>query len=622
VYTLRSVARILGLATMAAAPGRTGALPRAKALLKMCAGALTCWLMLGGSAHAHSELMATAPAEGAVLHTSPLSIALTFNEPVSPLVLRLLGAGGKPVDLGQAAVRDATLTVPLPARLPPGSYLFSWRIASADGHPVGGTLSFAIGAADRRATLDAAPAYPMPGLYPAIAVTGLALLAGLLFGIGGVAFNAWAAEYEAGGGRKHLPALLLALIAAPVSLGLQGLDALAAPWSALLTRPCWSVAMGTSYGRLVLVAEAAALVGLFACTTGSARWRRVLALGSVLLLGLALASSGHAATATIGVAAPVTVFLHVVAVAGWLGALACLPFLLGAGYGETALRRFSAAAGIIVVLLVMTGMLLAWWQLREPADLWRTSYGRILAAKLILVLGLLALAAINRWRWTGAALAGDGAALRALVRNIRVEIVFAIAVLCAVTLWRFTPPPRALPPDSTVSVDLGMSMGHAMSPDHPQGQAMSPSDAMSSDPAMSSDRAMPPEQAMAPNAAMSASPVTLHLHGGNADGTATIHATPDGHARVRIAIVRLDGTSLPAKEVSLTFSNSQAGVEGIVRSARRETSDDAAGAWVVDDVPLLVSGPWNIKADALVTDFDSVSLEGQGDIKLNARAHR
>jgi copper transport protein len=629
--------------------------------------------------------MGALPAEGAVLPAPPPSIGLTFNEPVSPLVLRLLGPSGKSIDLGKPEVRDDTLTVPLPVQLPRGSYLFSWRIASADGHPVGGTISFAIGAPGSLAVAPA-PADRAAGLSPAIAATGLALLAGLLFGIGSVVFDAWGTQYDPGSCRRHLPALLLALVAAPISLGLQGLDALAAPWSALLTRPCWAAAMSTTYGMLVLLAEASALVGLFACVSGSARWRRVLALISMLLLGLALASTGHAATATIGAAAPVAVFLHVAAAAGWLGALACLPLLLSAGYGETALRRFSAAAVVIVIVLVATGLLLAWWQLRAPSDLWRTSYGRILAAKLVLVLGLLMLGARNRWRWTRPVLRGDPGALRALVRNIRWETVLAVGILCAVTLWRFTPPPRALPQVDATSMEHTIPANHTLPDNQPKSrypampgnhktsgdqimpadqampgnQAMSGNQAMPADQAMRRDLAMPGDRAMrgdqatpdnrarpdnqapadhAPSgnhatasghslpsdpAGTSGHPVssTLHLHGGGADGQAVIFPKPDGHVRVTLAIMHGNGMPLQAKEMSVRFSNLQEGIEGIVRAAHPAGQGDAANIWVVDDVPLLVAGSWDMKADALISDFDSISLEGKGNIRLGAAVSR
>jgi copper transport protein len=585
---------------------------------RLAAAALVSLSGICGAAHAHSDLTEATPPQGAVLASPPPAIILSFNEPVAPLVLQLIGPDGRPVELGKPEARDTTLALPLPPELARGSYLLSWRIASADGHPVGGTLSFAIGAAGARPI--AAPRARAPWLSPAIAVAGLALLAGLLFGAGGVVFNAWAAEYEAGGCRRHLPGLLVALIAAPVSLGLQGLDALAAPWSALFSRACWAAAMGTSYGTLVLLAEAAALSGLFACVSGSAPGRRVLALLSVLLLGLALASSGHAATAVQGNAARSVVFVHAIAATAWMGALACLPFLLLGGYGETPLRRFSMAALVIVGLLVATGALLAWWQLRAPADLWRTAYGRILAAKLVFVLGLLGLAAVNRWRLTGPALLGDGPALRALVRNIRWEIALAAAILCAVALWRFTPPPRALPADHAMTASMGNmpgtgNMAHTRDTDDMRhmGEVGHRGNATRKD---SMPRTVD-QQASAPGSSRR----VVSLHGGGAKAQAVVTVRPDGHVGVELTLSRQDGSLLPAKEVSVALSNPRAGIEKIVRPARQGGASANAG-WVVDDMPLLVAGLWDVEVDVLISDFESISLQGQGDFEFGGPPRR
>jgi copper transport protein len=111
------------------------------------------------------------------------------------------------------------------------------------------------------------------------------------------------------------------------------------------------------------------------------------------------------------------------------------------------------------------------------------------------------------------------------------------------------------------------------------------------------------------------------LSGGGAGATAVIAPAPGGHASVTLALRRADGTPMPAKEVSVTFSNPQAGVEGIVRSARHSGKNDGS-RWVIGDVPLLASGQWRLKADALISDFESVSLDGQVDLRLDETPRR
>jgi len=73
-----------------------------------------------------------------------------------------------------------------------------------------------------------------------------------------------------------------------------------------------------------------------------------------------------------------------------------------------------------------------------------TNYDLVLCAKLVAVLGLIALAAVNRYALTPRIVARDGIAARRLVRSISVELLFVVVVLGLVATWRFTPPPRSL----------------------------------------------------------------------------------------------------------------------------------------------------------------------------------
>jgi methionine-rich copper-binding protein CopC len=58
--------------------------------------------------------------------------------------LRLRRVGGEEVALPRRPIREATSEVIALPALPPGEYRAEWRIISADGHPVGGTITFSI----------------------------------------------------------------------------------------------------------------------------------------------------------------------------------------------------------------------------------------------------------------------------------------------------------------------------------------------------------------------------------------------------------------------------------------------------------------------------------------------
>src|SRR5262249_49920890 len=98
-------------------------------------------LVPGAEAFAHASLIRSEPTDRAVVAQAPPILVLTFNEPVSPLVVRLVRPTGEAIELKDVVANDARLTFPLPEGLT-GTYLLSWRVISADGHPVGGALTF------------------------------------------------------------------------------------------------------------------------------------------------------------------------------------------------------------------------------------------------------------------------------------------------------------------------------------------------------------------------------------------------------------------------------------------------------------------------------------------------
>ena len=147
--------------------------------------ALLLALAQSAPAFAHASLVRAEPADGAVLAQPPATLRLTFNEPVSPLVIRLIGPGGEVISPAVAA-ENTTVTL-TPPRLRQGSYVLSWRVISADGHPVGGSLLFSVGAP------SAQPAVPLSegdaAVRAALWVAKVILYIGLFVGIGGAFFG-------------------------------------------------------------------------------------------------------------------------------------------------------------------------------------------------------------------------------------------------------------------------------------------------------------------------------------------------------------------------------------------------------------------------------------------------
>ena len=126
---------------------------------------VTALLGLGAPASAHTRLVSTTPPDGAVLEQQPSSLELTFSEQ-----LISLGSGAElsgPDGVAQTSfdVTGQSLVVAVARPLPAGEYALAWRVTSADGHPVSGTLGFTVAqsaAPDVNASSDTEPNSPFP----------------------------------------------------------------------------------------------------------------------------------------------------------------------------------------------------------------------------------------------------------------------------------------------------------------------------------------------------------------------------------------------------------------------------------------------------------------------------
>ncbi|TKB15591.1 MAG: copper resistance protein CopC [Mesorhizobium sp.] len=517
---------------------------------------LMALLVLPGRAFAHAALVATDPADGAVLVQGPSQFSLTFSEPVSPLVLTLVRPDGTQLPLTSSRLDGLTLAIDNPETLKSGTHVLSWRVISEDGHPVGGSSLFSIGAPS---------VAPFAGetvdwsLRTVIWVGKFLLYAGLFLGVGGAFSLAWLAEDRWCGRRFVIAALLCGLAAAPVSLGFQGLDALGAPLARFTAPVVWKTALETSIGWTVLVALVALGLALLSLV-GPRASRKLLALAGLVGVGAALAASGHASAAEPQWLTRPLVFLHSTAIAFWAGALAPLGLALRYQPAEAKffLRRFSRAILPVVAVLAASGIVLAIIQVQTPAALINTAYGRLLLLKLALLLFLFTLASVNRWTLTAPAEAGDTEVQRRLVRSIGIETLIVLAVFGVAAGWRFTPPPRAL-------------------------------------------------------AIAAAQPVSIHIH--TLQAMADLSITPGHAGQVAASMVIMTGDfgPLDAKQVTLVLSKPDSGIEPIRRPATKP--DD--GTWRVDNLVIPLPGRWNARLDILVSDFEMVKIEAPIDIRAD-----
>jgi copper transport protein len=404
----------------------------------------------GGGAHAHAVLVDSSPPADATLAEGPGEIVLRFNEPIRPVVVRLLRAEDEAgIELGALDAVDTELRVALPETLSDGSYLLSYRVTSADGHPVTGSFVFVVGTPRDDGAAALAVAGQGDDLWRMAGVVARSFWYGALLLASGVALFLALTRAPPELVRPLRHALfwlaITGIVACFVMLGATGGALLGDPPAALLTPAPWRIALGSP----IALSVASATAGLAALALPAfARFgpERLRLLAGALLVAASFGLSGHAATAGPAWVTFPTLALHACCVAFWVGAFA--PLLL-------ALRRlprfealvlvqsFSAWAVPAVACLLLAGILLSALQLRAPSALIATDYGRILLLKLALVAGLLGLAAVNRLVLTPALERGERGAVW-LRRTVATDLALAAGVVVLTASLGAVPPPRAL----------------------------------------------------------------------------------------------------------------------------------------------------------------------------------
>jgi copper transport protein len=389
-----------------------------------------------GLARAHAELRGTDPAADSVLDRLPDAVALRFSEPVGVLTLSWLLPDGREFQAGAEAGAN-NLSIDPPPEAGRGTYVLRWRVASTDGHPVGGALVFSVG--EVSGTAAEAPEAERTALA-AVALRA-AMVCALVLSVGAAVFHVLVAPL----GRRPLRlAAGLSVLVLPLGLmwlGAEGLDRLGFQVSSALQPRVWAEALYAPALRTVILAAVASLGGLLAIVTGS----RGAALSAWALASLSFTVSGHALSASTRLAVPLT-FLHGAALIFWVGSLLPLGLALvplnPAGRAAL-LRRFSWPALAAVILLIGSGAGLI--LIRSVGiETLTTPWGQLLGVKLTLVAAMLALALWHR-AWAIPQLErGQGGAEAA---TVRAEWLIGLVVLCLAMGFRLAPPPVAPVPD-------------------------------------------------------------------------------------------------------------------------------------------------------------------------------
>ncbi|NKZ02922.1 copper resistance CopC/CopD family protein [Actinomadura latina] len=393
--------------------------------LALIVPALIAPVFLAGPADAHTMLRSSSPADGEVVTGTPARVILTFTEPVRPVTggIRVLGPAGQDVG-GAVSAEGSGVTVavrpPADADAVQGTYTVSWRVVSADSHPVAGAFTFAVGhpsAAQAGGVRGDGSAADLPDGARTVPVlrsvarflgyAGFAMLAGA------AAFCAYA--FSGGPELRGLRRVMAAGWAALVA-GALGALLLHAPYingtslaSAFRPASLRETVLDPA-GRALVVQAAIAVVSplllyrAWAGLPGSRAKERlvfgVCAAVAACALAVTWPLSGHAVAGPRPLLTTVAGTAHVCAMGLWVGGLAALAVTVRARAGDpaagTAAARFSWVAAGSVAVLALTGLHQARLRVETPEALTTTGYGVTLLVKLALVAGVVAVAFFSR----------------------------------------------------------------------------------------------------------------------------------------------------------------------------------------------------------------------------------
>jgi copper transport protein len=380
-------------------------------------GALLLSLTVVPSAAAHAVLLTTDPRNDAIVDETPAQVTLRFNEPVETAFgsLRVYDAQARRVDTGDVQRPESdTVAVGVEGPLPRGTYTATWRVVSADAHPVDGAFVFHVEAPGANPAgiaaqvLDSGTPRNVTVLFTVARFLDFALL---LLAAGGVAALFVVLGTAADGVRRRLWLVLAVLavelaVVAGLGIVLQGAAAGGFTLAEAIDVDVVSSVLDTRFGQVWAI-QAGLAAALAAAAFGLGRRAESRPLRAIALLaagGLVLtpASVGHASVS--GTTAFLADVAHVEAAAAWTGGLA---FLVAGLFlardrrwplAATAVPRFSSLALLSVAVLLVAGALNGYLQVRAWRGLWETEYGLLLMAKVALVLPLLVLGAYNNRR--------------------------------------------------------------------------------------------------------------------------------------------------------------------------------------------------------------------------------
>jgi copper transport protein len=440
--------------------------------------ALVHWFGAPSATQAHALLLNSNPTANQILPTSPQKIELWLTEPVAASLteIRVLNSAGERVDDGATLIdSNGSLHVQVGLKtLPDGVYVVHWKaLSQLDGHITSGVFPFAVGNVSEESLLAVGVDNNVPSAtFLQVLARWLSLL-GMALLIGWFAFRevVWRPESHEMAGRAFLPVFtdlqkvgaILLLLGAVLGLLEQAAKVTDAGWLTALTAPALGdLLFGTRVGWLWLARVTFAILLLLSTEK---LWQRVLQ--ALFAVGLAVSYSlnSHLAAASPVWLPLASNVLHILLASAWLGGAVYLfsTFISGKNLPNALFlhitakltTRFSDLALVLVIVVLLSGVYGAWLTVGSLSALVQSFYGQTLVLKLILVLAILAVAAVNLWftrpRLQKAQAQNDRTAPELLFKSLLGELSIATLLLLAAALFASLPLAKPFLPQVALS---------------------------------------------------------------------------------------------------------------------------------------------------------------------------
>lgn len=389
---------------------------------------------------AHAALQSSTPAANSVLEASPPDLVLDFDEDIEASLasIEVFDGDGDAVEVGSPQAGDdaSVVTAALP-ELADGLYAVIWRVTSADGHAVDGAFSFQVGTG---ATGDGQDLIDQvangSGVDSGVKWTyGIARYLALIGAVLLVGIGLWSVQGRPQLGTRRAVdrgmwvGWAALVVGAPLAFFAFAAQATGGTMADGFSPSVWGDVAGTETGRMLLLRVVLVMVlgvSLVKWSANQATWWQGVSGSAGLLLVVTFPAAGHPNSLSPRLLWIAIDVAHLSSVVVWVGGLFALLLAGKAWLAEPEavrpVQRFSFAASVAVPVIVLTGVAQTLKLAGGLDDVTATTWGRLLLAKTMLVIAMVAVAGVSRWL-----LQHDGAG--SLRRTVAIEAVVGLLVI-------------------------------------------------------------------------------------------------------------------------------------------------------------------------------------------------